>query len=943
MMNLLIWLLVGVVLVLLGVVGRLVWLLRRGEMIERGGEVEVSRGEERPRLGGVRLTEVASDGDVTVVNAYKHIVQVYSGGTGVDEGVAEGVGRYLVWVERRYGRLDLRGLRPKEQGPARLTLDDVYVSLRARMRGLEKERGEGLGREEGEMVRVGEEEIDMDRLLGLGPRLVIVGGPGSGKTTFLQLIGMSLARALRTGEEGAVRAQLGLEGALPLPIFVSLSEFNWYQKNVGRQGAREGTLASFISYTLREAALGLPDNFFERLLVEGHSCILLLDGLDEVANERERKLVRAAVEKLADNDGIRQMVVTSRTQAYQGGTVLGGAFELVEVQPMEQEQVEALVERWCMAVYDEEGGRGGEIQNLKEAIERLELGRKRRGEARLITTPLLVTIVAIVHYDRRRLPDERAELYMRAVDVLLNESNRPTTEAMLALADLGGSGKDKRQWLAYLAYEMMSAGEEAGRTVTETQLRAWLLPEMEKYWGVKEAPAKLDAFVAAMRVRGSLLSERDGVYQFTHLSFQEFLCAYYLAETVRVEEEINAILWGQEGWVSSWWRETLLLLVGYLGLNSEKKALDLVLSWVRDEKMKLSMQLAAVEVAGWAFVELDSQAEGVREEIKERLRVLLFEEVAEVGGRLRGQAGDLWGVLGDERAGVGNKRVVVAGREEMWPDLCFVYVPPGRFWMGSPDDDPLAKDREKKIHEVDIPYGYWLSQYLVTAGQYRLFLGESGYQMEGHYEWMMDDGVTRPVRFVTWRDGVAFTEWLTARWRAGGVIAANQRVLLPSEGEWEKGARGGWQLPKRMMVRRPAVGEGLPEQVDVADWVENRWPKRRYACGEEVAEGGANIAEAGVETSSVVGVFRDDKGAYGAFDMVGNLNEWTRDVGMQTYPYDPLVLGEKSNVRIWRGGGYYDSLDRGWPRCGARRRYRLLNPNHGVGFRVVVSPFTSEL
>ncbi len=458
-------------------------------------------------------------------NSVTQIRNVYLGASGrpalSEEAFNQALGRYLGWVEQRYGRLNLRGVEKREQQILSLTLDDLYVSLAAVLNPARQDRWR---KPEDERI----EPIDMGRLLPVSPRLVITGGPGCGKTTYLHLIASTLAHAIRTNETQAVTQHLGLAAPLPLPIVVSLSDYNRYRRRHNQSDdPRQGTLIAFISHSLirQQAGINLPPDFFERLLVQGKACLLLLDGLDEVANERERALVRQAVEDLNFNAGVRQIVVTSRTRAYQGQAVLPETFRLATVQPMDADQVAALAARWCRAVYNPTEA-DNETKRLRAAITGLEQLRKQRGEPQLADTPLMVTIIAIVHYNQSRLPDQRAELYERCVEVLLTESNKPATEATFDLADWGGSLAEKRELLGYLAYEMMSAGAAAGRSVTERQLQTWLRPRLERQHGADKAAVRLEEFICAMRERGSLLSERGGDYQFTHLTFQEFLCAH---------------------------------------------------------------------------------------------------------------------------------------------------------------------------------------------------------------------------------------------------------------------------------------------------------------------------------------------------------------------------------------------------------------------------------
>ena len=94
------------------------------------------------------------------------------------------------------------------------------------------------------------------------------------------------------------------------------------------------------------------------------------------------------------------------------------------------------------------------------------------------------------------------------------------------------------------------------------EMAAWLRPRLVRRYGETEAESQLASFIRAMRERGSLLDERGGLYQFTHLTFQEFLCAYYLAETVREPAKIVAFLSENGRLADAWWRETTLLTAG---------------------------------------------------------------------------------------------------------------------------------------------------------------------------------------------------------------------------------------------------------------------------------------------------------------------------------------------------------------------------------------------
>ncbi|MEZ4729555.1 MAG: SUMF1/EgtB/PvdO family nonheme iron enzyme [Caldilineaceae bacterium] len=846
----------------------------------------------------------------------------------------QALGRYLEWVSNRYGQLNLRGIERREHKSLSLTLDDVYVSLAATLTPNRKEKirhaRSAAEPVEAEPVEAERTLIDMNELLPLGPRLMIVGGPGSGKTTYLHLIAATLATALHTGATALVEQALGLTAPLPLPIFVSLSEYNRYRKEApGAGDARHGTLTAFISHALirQEAALGLPSDFFERLLMQGHSCILLLDGLDEVADERERWLVRQAVEDVANNNGLRQIVVTCRTRAHRGETVLPETFRVAEVQPMTDEQVAALAARWCAAAYHPLEAEE-ETRRLQAAIHHLEALRTARREPPLVESPLLVTIVAIVHYNQRRLPDERAELYEKCVDVLLAEKHHPTSQSTFELADWGGSLAEKRALLAALAFQMMSAGEAAGRTVDEEQLCAWLRPPLARKHGEDKVESALATFIQAMRERGSLLDERGGQYRFLHLTFQEFLCAFYLVESLREIDKMVGFLTAEERFTQSWWRETTLLTVGYLGLRSQDNALALVRR-LATSVAQGEAELAAAELAAGALLELDSRDAETLAVLKPRL-LRLFEPTLVANGALRGAAGQVLGRLGDPRPGVGVK--------DGLPDLAWAPVAAGPFIMGSDKaQDTLAHDSEMPQFTCDLlRRPYQISRYPITVAQYRCFIKAGGYGVAAYWQEAAAQGLWRqgqlrmrtwsterreyveewanapadyganftvanhPQVGVSWYEALAFCRWVAAQ--------TGKPIRLPTEAEWERAARH-------------TDGRIYP-------WVNRGNPTER-----------CNTGDTGIGSTAAVGAFPGGHAECGAADMSGNVWEWCNTQWRENYEaYAAQVDDDPAGDarRVVRGGSFAYSQD--FVRCAFRLWCSPDRRFDHYGFRVVCAP-----
>lgn len=256
---------------------------------------------------------------------------------------------------------------------------------------------------------------------------------------------------------------------------------------------------------------------------------------------------------------------------------------------------------------------------------------------------------------------------------------------------------------------------------------------------------------------------------------------------------------------------------------------------------------------------------------------------------------------------------VLPARYPFEPEM--ILIPAGEFLMGSdPEKDPDARDDELPQHTLYLP-DYAMAKTPVTNAQYAAFLQATNHDPPPHWNiwfwkrrWPPVGRQNHPVVNVSWHDALAYCQWLS------GVTGKSYR--LPSEAEWEKGARG-------------TDGRIYP------------WGDVWDATRCNTAEGRQK------EDTTPVGIYPEGASPYGLLDMIGNVWEWTyslwgRDLRRPEfrYPYDPAdgreSLAAGSDVRrVLRGVSFYN--DRHVARCAARYRYSPHNRYVSIGFRVIIS------
>ena len=284
----------------------------------------------------------------------------------------------------------------------------------------------------------------------------------------------------------------------------------------------------------------LPLAWINRKLEKGQ-CLVLLDGLDEVADDKLRQLVVRWTQRQMLAYGRNCFILTSRPHGYRDNPLEG--VWVLETHPFTPVQVEQFVQNWYQAnEYKSWQKRDPGMQMPARQGARDLLSRLYRTPALLAfaVNPLLLTMIATVHRYRGSLPGSRLALYSEICEVFLGKRR----EALGLVQELRSA--QIQQVLRPLAYTLMQQGkreinlEKACQIITPHLLRV-------------STRIQPDEFLRMVQNSSGLLLERNpGVYGFAHKTFQEYLTAVYIKEQ-RLEQELVAQV------QNDWWHETIRL------------------------------------------------------------------------------------------------------------------------------------------------------------------------------------------------------------------------------------------------------------------------------------------------------------------------------------------------------------------------------------------------
>lgn len=355
-------------------------------------------------------------------------------------------------------------------------------------------------------------------------RIVVLGGPGTGKTTLLRYLVGKYAQL----------AQADL--AAPLPIFVMLPDL-----------ANKGiSLREYLQYLSKE--IGMAEDSVDILVqaIADGNAFVCLDSLDEVSPSQRPDIIRS-INELASDSG-NTWVVGSRFTEYKGGQFTRSQFAEWELLPLDHDLREQLAQRLIAGLrrrplYQEE-------ENIAEALVFVKLLENHSQAA--------------VYVKKFMLPSSRVTLYQMIINAVLETRERDAIRRGMLLRTVAtlALGLYQTKGRTFTRDDML----ELLPTIRQQQNENWLTEDM------------------VTRIIGSGVLEvvAQETYGFRHQTFQEYLAAVELARLLVSRDQTiqESLAWRKRTF--SRWTEILRLMVGVLAQKYGKKGLEAAQRWLRE-------------------------------------------------------------------------------------------------------------------------------------------------------------------------------------------------------------------------------------------------------------------------------------------------------------------------------------------------------------------------
>lgn len=414
---------------------------------------------------------------------------------------------YFDYLAREFGYIRFEGMpTDREAGTVKAELEKLFVPLLFKPLDL-------FNNSENTPDRF-VEPFGIEAILEKPQNAAILAKPGGGKSTLLKRIALAYAFPERKAQVDGDR----LPDEPWFPVYIRCRDL---------ENSSGQSIIEIMEGIVRHAELKRYENGFKKLLdeeLQQGKLLLLVDGLDEISEEKRRDAFVEQLRRFAATYPLARLVITSREAGFRAvAGSIASYCQSYTIAELNDEQIRALSDKWHEIIMGEADAAGESEKTCTTIL-------KEERILALAKNPLLLTTLLFVKRWLGYLPTKKCQLYAEMIKLLLVTWNAEGHARM----DID----ETEPQLAYIAYKMTVRGVQ---TVTKSKLRSWIiearqqLPELLGYTQV--SPTE---FIKQVEERSSLLilkgkeENENGLledcYEFSHLSFQEYLTAKAVAE-----------------------------------------------------------------------------------------------------------------------------------------------------------------------------------------------------------------------------------------------------------------------------------------------------------------------------------------------------------------------------------------------------------------------------
>lgn len=423
------------------------------------------------------------------------------------------------------------------------------------------------------LSKVTEERVPGLNVVERCSKLMVLGKPGAGKTTFLKYI--------------ATQCISGKLKKNYIPIFITLKQFAEIHERLNLQ--------EFICHQLSNIKC---TNIEIIQLLQSGKFIILLDGLDEI-KEEDMSITIKHIEDFYNLYSTNSFIITCRIAASE---YIFEKFTEVEVADFNKKQIEAFVTNWFLKK---------EPDAAKKFIKQLQLHKSIK---ELANNPLLLTLLCLEFEDSGDFPSDHAELYNRAIHTLLRkwDSKRGIVrdEVYKKL-----SIRHKEDLLSEIAWKTFKSKDYFFK---QRNVEEYISDYIRNLPEAKTDPEALrvdsEAILKSIEAKYGLLVERArGIYSFSHLTFQEYFTAREIVYNPNQENMLKTLV---SHISEKRWKEVFLLTVKLLknadnllvlmksqtdGLLAYDEKLQQFLTWVNEKARSVEVDYKPAAVRAFYF------------------------------------------------------------------------------------------------------------------------------------------------------------------------------------------------------------------------------------------------------------------------------------------------------------------------------------------------------